>query len=196
MKNRSTLFFHRDPVKVARELLGDLLVYEHPARGRLIGRIVETEAYRGEEDLACHASSGPTPRNAPLYGPPGRCYVYLIYGMYNMFNAVTSEEGEPAAVLIRALEPVEGLSLETDGPGKLTRAMDITRDLNNEPLNGDKITIVEDHSYPDSHIRSAPRIGVDYAGIWAELPWRFLVASSPWISKPAPGEKKLRRPKS
>ena len=103
-------FYRRPTLDVARDLIGKVLVYKAKP-GTTAGAIVEVEAYIGEDDPACHAAAGPTERNAPLYGPPGRAYVYLNYGLHDMMNAVTEEEGHPAAVLIRALEPLEGLAL-------------------------------------------------------------------------------------
>ncbi|HYX91264.1 MAG TPA: DNA-3-methyladenine glycosylase, partial [Myxococcaceae bacterium] len=120
-------FYDRSALIVARELLGKILVYADNGIRRA-GRIVETEAYVGEHDLACHASKGRTARTDVLFGPPGHAYVYLIYGMYHCFNVVTLPEGVAAAVLVRGLEPAEGLPSHPrlDGPGKLCRAMGIT----------------------------------------------------------------------
>src|SRR5687767_7250674 len=146
-------FYDRPTLTVAKELLGKVLVHRTPA-GTAAGMIVEAEAYIGEDDPACHAAPGPTRRNAPLYGPAGLAYVYLNYGIHYLVNAVTEAEGHPAAVLIRALAPVEGVSLMKRrrgvngeapeaqlcrGPGNLTRAMGITlmhnlRDLVSSPL--------------------------------------------------------------
>lgn len=174
-------FYEQDPLVVARELLGMLLVHVVDGAERA-GRIVETEAYRGEEDLACHASPGRTTRNAPMYGPPGHAYVYLIYGMHEMFNVVTWPEGMPSAVLVRALEPVHGVA-KTHGPGRLTKAMGIDRTLNTEDLRGERLFIVQGERVPDSAVERSPRIGVDYAGEWAARPWRFSVRGCGHVSR-------------
>jgi len=176
-------FYEKDPLTVAPALLGDLLVHNHPEKGWLVGRIVETEAYRGMEDLACHASKGETQRTAPMFGAPGRAYVYLIYGMYDMFNAVTWPAGQPSAVLIRAIEPVLNINRTTDGPGKLTRALAIDRTHNNSDLTSGAVRIIPDQRVVPSKIASSPRIGVDYAGEWAKRPWRFTVRANPFVSR-------------
>ncbi len=177
-------FFEDDPVPVARALLGATLVVSQPA-GILRARIVETEAYRGKEDLACHAAKGRTARTDPMFGPPGHAYVYLIYGMYELLNVVTWPEGRPAAVLIRAVEPPSTLALRTDGPGKLTRALGIGRALNRQDLCAvdSPLSLWPGESVPDAHLGVGPRIGVDYAGEWATRPWRFWDARSKWVSR-------------
>src|SRR5918992_1304492 len=119
-------FYEQSTIVVAKQLLGKYLVRKHP-EGVTIGRIVETEAYVGPHDLACHAAKGRTARTEVMFGPGGHAYVYLVYGLHHCFNVVTGPAGEPAAVLVRALEPVSGLHLPADGPGKLCRAMGITR---------------------------------------------------------------------
>jgi DNA-3-methyladenine glycosylase len=181
-------FSHRyyadDPLVVAPGLLGALLIHNHPDRGLLAGRIVETEAYRGMEDQACHASKGQTKRTAPMFGPPGHAYVYLIYGMYEMFNVVTWPEGEPSAVLIRGVEPIAGIEGTTNGPGKLTRALHIDRRLNESDLVAGPLIIVPDQMIAAECIETSPRIGVGYAGEWTEKPWRFSVRDNPHVSKP------------
>jgi len=177
-------FYANDPLVVAPRLLGSLLIHNHPNRGLLAGRIVETEAYRGMEDQACHASKGQTKRTAPMFGPPGRAYVYLIYGMYEMFNVVTWPEGKPSAVLIRGVEPIAGIERTTNGPGKLTRALHINRSLNQSDLVSGPLIIVPDQTIPTDCMETSPRIGVDYAGEWAEKPWRFSVRGNPHVSKP------------
>src|SRR5215813_13265911 len=135
-------FYERPALIVARELIGKVLAHQRGSDLRA-GRIVETEAYVGEHDLACHASRGRTRRTEVLFGPPGRAYVYFIYGMYYCFNVVTEPEGVASAVLVRALEPLSGIpsGLSTDGPGKLCRALGITLSQNREDLRGDCLFI-------------------------------------------------------
>jgi DNA-3-methyladenine glycosylase len=135
---------------------------------RLAGRIVETEAYVGREDRACHAARGtPEGRTRVMYGRPGHAYVYLIYGMHNCFNAVTEREGFPAAVLVRSVEGVIG-------PGRVCRALQIDRSLNGVALDGDDLWI-EPRDVDVPGIESGPRVGVAYAGEWALKPWRFWI---------------------
>ncbi|MBR57147.1 MAG: 3-methyladenine DNA glycosylase [Myxococcales bacterium] len=179
----STDFYLEDPVHVAQKLLGAQIIHEHPEFGLLRGRIVETEAYRGTDDKACHASAGKTARTAPMFGPPGHAYVYLIYGMYDMFNVVTWPEGQAAAVLIRAIEPLEGIERTTNGPGRLTRALHITRDHNQQNLQSGSLVVEPDIEVSTEQIACSPRIGVDYAGTWAKKPWRFYVRDNPFVSK-------------
>jgi DNA-3-methyladenine glycosylase len=167
---------------VARDLIGKHLVH---ADGNIlrIGRIVETEAYRGPEDLAAHSSRGRTQRTEVMFGPPGHAYVYLIYGFWNCLNVVTAAEGVPHAVLLRALEPVAGITDKTWGPGLLCRAMNIDRSLNGEDLCGDRLWIERSPGeQPRPRITRATRIGVDYAGDWAARPWRFFDRDSLFVS--------------
>jgi DNA-3-methyladenine glycosylase len=186
-------FYARPTIAVARDLLGTVLVHETPA-GLAAGRIVETEAYL-RDDPACHASRGMTPRNAPMFGPPGRAYIYFIYGMYHCFNVVTAPKGVGEAVLIRALEPVDGFSLmekrrRTDdprklcsGPGKLVLALGITPDLNGASLLRGPLRILPPESYPwegARRIEVTTRVGISVA---AELPLRFYLAGNPFISR-------------
>ena len=186
-------FYERPTLIVARELLGKVLVHRTSA-GVTAGTIVETEAYIGEDDPACHAAPGPTRRNAPLYGPPALAYVYLNYGIHYLVNAVTEAEGHPAAVLIRALEPVDGLRLmmkrrapdgrhidEEDlcrGPGNLTRALGITLTDNLLDLTSSRLYI-EDRGTHVGEIASGPRIGIT---VGVEKPWRFWVVGSRSVS--------------
>lgn len=177
-------FYARPADVVAPELLGKLLVVRHGGQVRS-GRIVETEAYLGEADLACHAARGLTPRTRPLYGPPGNAYVYLVYGMHELFNTVCQPAGVPHAVLVRAVEllqaPVGGRG---DGPGRLTRALGITRADNDTGLFGPPVSIHEGPSV--TRVETTRRVGVAYAGVWADAPLRFLDASSTGASRPVP----------
>jgi DNA-3-methyladenine glycosylase len=175
-------FYARPTVEVARELLGCWLVHELP-EGRREGRIVETEAYVGPEDRASHASRGRTARTEIMFGPPGYAYVYLIYGMHHCLNVVTEAVGYPAAVLIRALEPGAGVSLPTNGPGRLCRALGIDRRHNGRDLVTSSLWIERrGREPPYDEIAAAGRVGVDYAGEWAARPWRFLISASPHVS--------------
>lgn len=176
-------FYARNTLTVARELIGLYLV--HADRGtRRVGRIVETEAYQGPEDLAAHSSRGRTRRTEVMFGPPGHAYVYFIYGFWNCLNVVTEAEGVPHAVLLRALEPVAGIEEKTWGPGLLCRSMHIDRGLNGADLCGNVLWLER----PPASSRKAPRIarseriGVDYAGEWARRPWRFYDKDSPYVS--------------
>lgn len=186
-------FYEQRTVEVARQLLGKYLVRNHPD-GITAGKIVETEAYVGPEDKASHASRGRTPRTAIMFGPAGCAYVYLIYGFYHCLNIVTERVGYPAAVLIRAVEPSEGIDLmksrrRTDelrqlasGPGKLCRAFSIKLSLNGADICGDLIC-VEDRGEPEPKILARPRVGVDYAGRWKNKPWRFLIRGNAFVSR-------------
>jgi DNA-3-methyladenine glycosylase len=173
-------FYQRDAATVARALLGTVLVHR---RDGLVqrGRVVETEAYLGEHDLACHAAKGRTARTEVMFGPGGHAYVYLIYGLYDMLNIVTGEEGQAQAVLIRALEPLAGITGRTDGPGRLTRALGITRRHNGLSLLGDTLYL-EAGIQPEA-VAVTARIGVDYAGAWKEAPLRFVAAGSRFVSR-------------
>jgi DNA-3-methyladenine glycosylase len=176
-------FYARDTLTVARELIGMLLVHADDGTRRA-GRIVETEAYQGPEDLAAHSSRGRTPRTEVMFGPPGHAYVYFIYGFWNCLNVVTQAQGVPHAVLLRALEPVAGTEKRTWGPGLLCRAMHIDRSLNGADLCGDVLWLERPiaANRPPPRIARAVRIGVDYAGKWARRPWRFYDKDSPYVS--------------
>ena len=172
-------FYQRPARLVARALLGKVLVH-----GSRAGRIVETEAYVGEHDLACHASRGRTARTGILWGPPGRAYVYFVYGMHWCFNAVTGREGRPAAVLVRGLEPLSGFDgpVRLDGPARLCRALDITGAQNGADLLTSELRILDAPGVPGRAVERGPRIGVEYAKEWARAPLRFWVRGSPGVS--------------
>lgn len=149
-----------------------------------VGRIVETEAYQGPEDLAAHSSRGRTPRTEVMFGPPGHAYVYFIYGFWYCLNIVTEAQGVPHAVLLRALEPVAEIADKTWGPGLLCRAMHIDKALNGTDLCGDVLWLERPPIRKAARPRIArgPRIGVDYAGEWARRPWRFYDQDSHYVS--------------
>jgi DNA-3-methyladenine glycosylase len=175
-------FFLQPTLTVARALIGMHLVHAHGGRLQR-ARIVETEAYLGPTDLAAHSARGHTPRTSIMYGPPGHAYVYFIYGFWNCLNVVTSRPGVPHAVLLRALEPVAGVSERTSGPGLLCRALGIDRRLNGADLLGAVLWLeCAPRGAPAARIRRATRIGVEYAGAWALKPWRFYDADSPCVS--------------
>lgn len=176
--------FEGHTVDVAIALLGKLLLRRTPD-GLRVGRVVETEAYHGMEDLACHAARGQTPRNRPMFGRAGTAYVYRIYGVWDCLNAVTGPEGFPAAVLIRGLAPVSDFGVRDGaGPGKLCRLLEIDRGLNQTDLvDGEDLWFADDRM-PAAQIESGPRIGVDYAGEAAAWPWRFWVRDDPSVSRP------------
>ena len=182
-------FYTRDTVQVARDLIGKTLIRQE-GKWRISGLIIETEAYRGEEDLACHCRVGRTPRTEIMYGPAGKAYVYLIYGLYWLLNIVTEREGNPGAVLIRAIEPLEGheiiagrragLKREnwTNGPGKLSQALNIHGDLNGLDVcsTAEPLFIEQGKPVPDEIIQSGPRVGLDSVPEpWRSKPWRFMV---------------------
>jgi DNA-3-methyladenine glycosylase len=185
-------FYDRDTLTVAADLLGKVLVHRTNA-GVTAGAIVETEAYIGESDPACHAAPGPTRRNAPLYGPSGVAYVYLNYGMHYLVNAVTEGQGSPAAVLVRALEPLEGIDLMQQrrgggasmeiarlcrGPGNLTKALGISLAQNRVLLTGPPLSI-EDWDVPIGEVTWGPRIGIR---VGTDRPWRCWLAGHACVS--------------
>ncbi|HSB95738.1 MAG TPA: DNA-3-methyladenine glycosylase [Spongiibacteraceae bacterium] len=173
-------FYARDPVLVARELLGKFLVRNHGGIER-IGRIVEVEAYLGPHDLAAHSSKGLTQRTRALFGPPGHAYIYLIYGMYHCLNAVT---GNGSGILLRALEPIKNIDAKTQGPGLLCRALEIDKNLYGHDLASTDLYIGELADTPPPSIVKRPRIGVDYAKHWARRNLRFYIRGNAYISKP------------
>jgi len=175
-------FYDRDTALVARELLGKWIV--HRVAGMdLIARIVETEAYIGAQDKASHSSKGLTERTRVMFGPPGFAYVYLIYGRHHCVNVVTERAGIGAAVLIRAVEPVNDITDRTNGPGLLTRAMRITRDRNGCDLLSDGLFLTDPIQIETIHIIKTRRIGVDYAGAWAKRHLRFYIRGNKYVSR-------------
>jgi len=195
-------FYNRDTEVVARELLGAVLEC-HSADGVVSARIVETEAYLGEHDLACHAAAGRTARTEPLYGRPGIAYVYFIYGMYWCFNAVTRAEHEPSAVLVRAVEPLSGIELIrarrpkvrrdvdlTNGPGKLCLALGIDARYNSVALDRPPLLIRAGDAVPDHNVTITPRIGISQCADW---PLRWFVTDSPYVSKGKPLSSRAKR---
>jgi DNA-3-methyladenine glycosylase len=176
-------FYDRDTILVARELLGKLLVHRSNDLVR-IGKIVEVEAYLGPHDLAAHSSKGRTERTKVMFGPPGYAYIYFIYGMYYCMNVVTEADGKAAAVLLRALEPVQNVDGNTRGPGLLCRAMQIDKHLNAHDLLSDDFYIAAAADTRPCVIVKRPRIGVDYARHWARRHLRFYLKGNPFISKP------------
>jgi DNA-3-methyladenine glycosylase len=181
---------------VARELLGKLLVAPAPNGKRISGKIVEVEAYRGPHDRAAHSYGGRrTARTEPMYAVGGTAYVFFVYGMYNQFNVVTNVAETPHAVLIRAVEPVEGIDVMrkrrdnqpdhnlTNGPGKLCIAFGIDRRLDAADLLGNRVWIEDYEKVPRGRIASGPRIGIDYAEGWIDKPWRFWIRENPFVSR-------------
>jgi DNA-3-methyladenine glycosylase len=192
-------FFERSADIVARELLGSLVCRRIRQDAFSIGQVVETEAYLGEKDLASHASRGRTPRTETMYGPAGHAYVYLVYGMHWMFNVVTGPEGEAGAVLIRAIEPVKvtrpvlapGPSLQTgeawpdtSGPGKLTKWFQIDGRFDRVDLvKGGELWLEKRQGQTSFDVARSRRVGVDYAGVWAEKQLRFYVSGNRYVSR-------------
>ncbi len=207
-------YTNEDTISVARDLLGKLIVVPDEKGKRISGMIVETEAYLGTTDRAAHSYNGRrTPRNEATYLKGGHAYVFFIYGMYYQLNVVTGPKDHPHVVLIRAIEPVEGIETMrerrgflsepgaiatgsgtdkaksradtnlTSGPGKLCIALNIDRSLNGEDLLGKKIWLEDRRTFTDSEIAIGKRIGIDYAGEDAEKPWRFWVSGNAYVSK-------------
>jgi DNA-3-methyladenine glycosylase len=186
-------YAREDTLLVARELIGMHLVHDDGVTRR-VGRIVETEAYMGPQDLAAHSARGRTQRTEVMFGPPGHAYVYLIYGFWHCLNIVTSRKGVPHAVLLRALEPIQGITDKTWGPGLLCRAMSVDRTLNGADLCAERLWLERPRGVTAPiRIGRAPRIGVDYAGSWAKRPWRFFDRASPYVST---ASARLRRGRS
>lgn len=199
MKKLPRKLYNQSTIKVAKLLLGKFLIRKI-GKKIISGKIVETEAYAGPKDLASHASRGKTPRNAPMFGPPGYSYVYLVYGLNYCFNIVTEGRDYPAAVLVRALEPTESVKSMfrrrnlifttlpspalTNGPGKLCQALKINKNLNDIDLTGNTLWL-EDRGVKikPSEITAKKRVGVDYAGKYKNKPWRFYLKGNKFVSK-------------
>lgn len=185
-------FFARDVLDVAPDCIGKLLVHAAP-EGLTAGRVVEAEAYRGPEDQAAHSANGRrTARTEAMFGPPGHAYMYLLYGTSWALNLVTGSPGEPQAVLVRAIEPVRGADLMaarrgvdpgrreiSNGPGKLCHALGLDRRFYGADLTQGPLFLADG---PPAVVASSPRINVEYAGAWAEKPWRFYERGNRWVS--------------
>jgi DNA-3-methyladenine glycosylase len=195
MKLPSEFYTRSNVLTVARELLGKRLVVPATNGKRVSGTIVEVEAYRGPQDRAAHSYGGRrTRRTETMYGIGGTAYVFFVYGMYYQFNVVTNAADAPHAVLIRALEPLEGIDLMrkrrrgqpdhnlTNGPGKLCLALGIDRKLDAADLLGNKVWIEDAKKIPRSRIAYGPRVGIDYAEEWKDKPWRFWIRDNPYVS--------------
>lgn len=201
MKKLAREFYNRDSVIVARELLGKVLVHELDGQ-KIAAKIVEAEAYMGNEDRAAHSYGGRrTARVEVMYGNPGFSYIFIIYGMHYCFNIVTREKGNPQAVLLRAVEPLHGIEQMaqvrykkpyeqltksqrrglTNGPGKLCKALSINKNFNGLDLCGDEIYIEEGET-PEFKIITTTRVGIDYAGEAREYPWRFYIEGNEYVS--------------
>ena len=189
-------YLSKNTAKIAHDLIGKLLVVPDSNGRRVSGMIVEVEAYLGVGDRAAHSFGGRrTNRNEVMYGPGGHVYVFFVYGMYHQLNFVTGPAEHPHAILIRGVEPVEGIEKMrerrgkmkdtnlTSGPGKLAIAFNVDRDMNGEDLTGDRIWLEDYQKLSKKEIEIGERIGIDYAGDDAELPLRFWVNGSPFASK-------------
>ncbi|MBK7392785.1 MAG: DNA-3-methyladenine glycosylase [Chloracidobacterium sp.] len=207
MKLTRQFYLRNDTLSIARELLGKLIVIPDDSGGRVSAMIVETEAYLGVTDRAAHSYGGRrTARNEVMYGMPGHVYVFFVYGMYYQFNVVCGPVDTPHAILIRGVEPVEGIEKMrerrgflsepgavatgskrdknlTSGPGKLCIAMAIDKNLNGEDLLGTRVWLEDHRSFTGNEIAVGKRIGIDYAGEDAEKPWRFWVKGNEFVSQ-------------
>jgi DNA-3-methyladenine glycosylase len=180
-------FYLRDARAVARALLGAYLVHAPRGTAPRAVRIVETEAYCGPKDLACHARVGLTRRTRTLLGEPGHAYVFLIYGMHECFNVTCLREGAGHAVLVRGGEPVLGIEqgVRADGPGRLSRALGLTRSDDARDLTGDALFLAGQATPERVRVGVTARVGVAYAGTWADKPWRYFDATSAGVSRPS-----------
>lgn len=182
MQKLPRAFYDRDTILVAQELLGKNIV--HVSHGiERIGKIVEVEAYLGSHDRAAHSAKGLTERTKIMFGKPGYAYVYMVYGMYFCMNVVTECEGHASAVLLRAVEPIKNINSRTQGPGLLSKALEIDKRLNGHDLLSDNFYIAA-NAKPESFVMAKkPRIGVDYAGGWAKRLLRFYIKGNSFVSK-------------
>lgn len=189
-------YLRPDVLTVSKQLLGKLLVVAGPNQERVSGKIVEVEAYRGPEDRASHAYGGRrTKRTETMYNAGGVAYVYFVYGMYYQFNVVSGVADVPHAILVRALEPVEGIEIMrarrqshpdhnlTNGPGKLCIAMGIDKQLDGADLLGDRVWLEDYKTVSPRLIARGPRIGIDYAEEWIQKPWRFWIRDNRFVSR-------------
>ncbi len=189
-------YVQEDTLKIARDLLGKVLVVPDSEGNRVSGKIVETEAYMGPEDKAAHSHNNRrTKRTEVMFNKGGVAYVFFVYGMYFQFNVVVGKEDVPHAILIRGVEPIDGIEIMrerrgempdknlTSGPGKLCIALGIDKDINGLNLTGKKVWIEDGENVSKSEIVISERIGIDYAEEFAEKPWRFCVKNSPFVSK-------------
>ena len=196
MKIDHAFYLDKNTLRIARGLLGTLLVVPDGSGNRVSGMIVETEAYLGTEDRAAHSYGGRrTARNEVTYGPGGHVYIFFVYGMYYQLNIVTGPAEQPHVVLIRAVEPVDGIEIMrtrrgamkdknlTSGPGKLCIAFGIDRGLNGADLLDGRIWLEQDRQFKDNEIATGKRIGIDYAKEYAAMPWRFWVEANQFVSQ-------------
>ncbi len=196
MKLPPEFYSRKHTLLIAKELLGKLIVVPDEAGNRVSAMIVETEAYLGPDDRAAHSFGGRrTPRNEVMYGMAGHVYVFFVYGMYYQFNVVCGPVDTPHAILIRGVEPVEGIGKMrerrgdmkdrnlTSGPGKLCIAMAIDKSLNGEDLLGARVWLEDHQTFKKSQIAAGKRVGIDYAGEDAEKPWRFWLKDNDYVSR-------------
>lgn len=182
-KLKREFYANPDCAELAQLLLGKTLVVDKPGQPRRMGRIVETEAYLGPHDLAAHSSKGLTPRTQVMFDEPGHVYVYLIYGMHHCMNVVGGPVGSGSGVLLRGLEPIEGIELPSQGPGRLCKALGVDRSDYGQDLCADTIFLLDTPLRQDEVIASSERIGVHYAGDWAQVPLRFYIKNNAFVSK-------------
>ena len=196
MKIGREFYLSQNTIRVARGLLGKLLVVPAESGKRVSGMIVEVEAYMGETDKAAHSFAGRrTKRTETMYAAGGAAYIFFVYGMYYQFNIVTGPKDHPHAILVRAVEPIDGIEIMrlrrgemkdrnlTSGPGKLCIALGIDRSVNGEDLLGERVWLEEFRNFRPKEIAAGKRIGIDYAEEDAEKPWRFWVKDNPFVSK-------------